>query len=140
MDPSRRVMLQTIGVGCLACACGGGGGDDTAEGVATMCGADLCISIAENPELGDVGGGLLFLQAQGHKIYVVRTASGFSTVSAVCTHAGCTIAWNGSDLFECPCHGSRFAGDGAVMRGPASRALRVYTHTLVGDTLTITLA
>ena len=140
MTCTRRVVLQTIGVGCLATACGSSGSDGPPEGVATMCGTDLCISIAENPELADTGGGLLFLQAQGHKIYVVRTASGFSSVSAICTHAQCTIEWNGSNVFDCPCHGSRFGSDGTVMRGPANRPLRVYPNTLVGDTLTITLA
>lgn len=140
MTCSRRVVLQTIGVGCLASACGGSSSDGPPEGVATMCGTDLCISIAENPELADTGGGLLFLQAQGHKIYVVRTASGFQSVSAICTHAQCTIEWDGTAVFDCPCHGSRFASDGTVMRGPAGRPLRVYTNMLVGDTLTIKLA
>ena len=138
MACSRRVVLQTIGVGCLASACGGGG-DGPPEGVATMCGGDLCISIAENAELANVGGGLLFLQARGHKIYVVRTASGFSSVSAICTHAQCVIEWNGTSVFDCPCHGSRFASDGTVMKGPAARSLRIYTNTLVDDTLTIKL-
>jgi nitrite reductase/ring-hydroxylating ferredoxin subunit len=136
--PSRRVVLQTIGAGCLASACGGGGGG-AAEGVAMMCGADLCISIAANAELAEVGGGLLFLQAQGHKIYVVRTASGFVSLTAICTHAFCTIEWDGASAFDCGCHGSRFANDGSVLGGPATRALKIYPNTLVGDTLTITL-
>lgn len=105
-----------------------------------MCGGSLCVSIAENPELADIGGGLLFRQAQGHRIYVVRTSSGFSVVTAICTHANCTVEWNGSDRFECPCHGSKFTADGAVTSGPALRPLKIYQHTLAGDTLTITLA
>ena len=85
-----------------------------------------------------MGGGLLFL-TPGHKVYVVRTNSGFSSVSAICTHTGCVIEWNGTTKFECPCHGSQFGSDGTVMRGPAGRPLRIYTNMLVGDTLTITL-
>jgi cytochrome b6-f complex iron-sulfur subunit len=138
MACDRRVVLKTIGVGCLASACGGGGGE-VAEGTATVCGGNLCVSIAENPELAEVNGALLFRQAQGHRIYVVRTATGFSVVSALCTHANCQIEWNGSDRFVCPCHGSRFTVDGVVAAGPAIRALRVYLHTFVDDTLTITL-
>lgn len=137
MSVSRRVVLQTIGVGCVASACGGSG-DGPSEGIATLCGIDLCISIGENVELADVGGGLLFL-TPGHKVYVVRTTSGFSSVSAICTHTGCVIEWNGTTKFECPCHGSQFGSDGTVMRGPAGRPLRIYTNTLVGDTLTIKL-
>lgn len=138
MKLDRRVMLKTIGAGCLATACGGDEGG-AAEGAGMMCGADLCISIADNPELADVGNALLFLPP-GHKIYVARTASGFSAVSAICTHAQCTIVWQTGDArYECPCHGSQFAADGNVLRPPANRALRLYMTELVGDTLTIKL-
>ena len=44
--------------------------------------------------------------------------------SAKCTHLGCTVAWNAGDgVFACPCHGSKFGPDGAVVNGPAARAL-----------------
>ena len=139
MSVTRRVVLQTIGAGCLAAACTADE-DGAREGEATMCGGDLCISIADNPELADVGSGLLFLQASGHKVYVVRTASGFSAVTATCTHAQCQIVWDaGPARYECPCHGSQFAADGSVLRAPASRPLRLYMTELVGDTLTVKL-
>jgi cytochrome b6-f complex iron-sulfur subunit len=132
------VVLKSIGAGCLAGACGGGGGGPS-EGTATICGTDACISIAENPELADVGGALLF-QVPGHRIYVARTASGFSAVTAICTHAQCVIEWDqGASRYECPCHGSQFAADGSVLKAPAIRALRLYMTELVGDTLTVKL-
>ena len=48
-------------------------------------------------------------------------------VSRRCTHLGCTVNYHEVDnLLECPCHQSRFAPNGQVLRGPASRPLRCY--------------
>ncbi|MFD4317262.1 FAD-dependent oxidoreductase [Streptomyces sp. NPDC058548] len=41
-----------------------------------------------------------------------------------CTHMGCELGFNEAEqTWECPCHGSRFAADGSVLQGPATRAL-----------------
>lgn len=43
-----------------------------------------------------------------------------------CTHLGCTFPWNETaNQFQCPCHGSRYAPDGSVERGPANRPLKL---------------
>jgi glycine/D-amino acid oxidase-like deaminating enzyme/nitrite reductase/ring-hydroxylating ferredoxin subunit len=47
-------------------------------------------------------------------------AGGVHAVSARCTHLGCLVRFNGAERsWDCPCHGSRFAVDGAVLEGPA---------------------
>jgi Rieske Fe-S protein len=46
------------------------------------------------------------------------------TVSPVCPHLGGIVTWNGADrAWECPLHGSRFAPDGTLLEGPATRGL-----------------
>jgi Rieske Fe-S protein len=45
-------------------------------------------------------------------------------VSLRCTHLGCLLRFNAAELsWDCPCHGSRFDVDGAVLEGPATKPL-----------------
>lgn len=61
----------------------------------------------------------------GGKTAAYRDDSGFlHALSPVCTHLGCHVAWNaGERSWDCPCHGSRFSGEGHVIQGPAVRDL-----------------
>jgi nitrite reductase/ring-hydroxylating ferredoxin subunit len=44
---------------------------------------------------------------------------------AICPHMGAIVNWNDFERsWDCPAHGSRFAPDGAVLEGPAKRAMR----------------
>ena len=65
------------------------------------------------------------LQVDGEKLAVSRDEQGsLHAVSAVCTHLGCVVDWNGAEqTWDCPCHGSRFDPYGHVMQGPAKRDL-----------------
>ena len=46
-------------------------------------------------------------------------------MSAVCPHMGGIVRWNSLEkTWDCPCHGSRFSGEGEVLNGPANSDLR----------------
>lgn len=67
------------------------------------------------------------VRVKGERLAVYRDPKGkLHAVSSVCTHLGCTVRWNRAETtWDCPCHGSRFAIDGKVLDGPATRALAV---------------
>mmetsp|Transcript_2649 Transcript_2649/g.3544 ORF Transcript_2649/g.3544 Transcript_2649/m.3544 type:complete len:212 (-) Transcript_2649:167-802(-) len=55
-------------------------------------------------------------------------------LNAVCTHLGCVVPWSAAqNKFMCPCHGSQYSPDGAVVRGPAPLPLAL-AHCDTDDT------
>ena len=52
-----------------------------------------------------------------------HTNQGFSVLSLVCTHLGCTVEQSAGG-FLCPCHGSHYDRGGKVTKGPALQPLQ----------------
>lgn len=63
---------------------------------------------------------------------LIHSESGFSALSLVCTHLGCTVSQNDNG-FSCPCHGSEYSNDGRVLRGPALKPLKKLKVTVMND-------
>lgn len=85
--------------------------------------------------------GLTFLEDR--RIFIAREQDGMYAISATCTHLGCTVKMvnlsqprkvmlRGKQVeitreFHCPCHGSKYYGDGTNYAGPAPKPLSWYT-------------
>jgi len=61
---------------------------------------------------------------QGSPAIVFRRNNELVAFSAVCTHFGCTVAYEPADeVFVCPCHGGEYDIDGNVLDGPPPKPL-----------------
>lgn len=144
---SRRGVLKAVGafavVGptLVTSGCNQTSGQPLENGTAQSCSGGLCIDLTDpaNAALKRTDGFLAIDAPNGDTLAVVRSGSDTVTaVSAVCTHQGCLMDYDShNDTLVCPCHGSEFATDGNVLRGPARRRLPVYTATVSSDTITI---
>lgn len=61
---------------------------------------------------------------KSRKIFVVRDGNSFKAISVVCQHLGCAVEFSKEkNIFECPCHGSKYYRNGVNFAGPAPRPL-----------------
>lgn len=80
-----------------------------------------------------VGSGVII----GDTVLTQPTAGVFDGLSAICTHAGCTVSEVAGGTISCPCHGSKFNLDGSVANGPASSPLDKKNITIQGDSIVL---
>jgi cytochrome b6-f complex iron-sulfur subunit len=141
---SRRDVLQGLGfaaVGVLVAAGCQQQGSSLSTATSASCGTGQCIDLtdAANKDLTTAGGAML-VDMRSDTIMVIRLSdTEVIALSAICTHASCSMDYNAAQhLLDCGCHGSQFSTDGAVVRGPANRPLRVYGVTLANNMITVT--
>lgn len=137
-DLTRRKLLTRVGVVATLLAIGG-------QAYAFL--RSLVPNVLyENPQRFKVGTvdqfseGAKFIDDK--RVFVFREKNTFHCISATCTHLGCTVKMNrlnqpktvsvrGRQIneqveFACPCHGSKYYGDGTNYSGPAPRPLAHY--------------
>lgn len=126
---SRRRFLNRMGraSACVACAAilplGLGGCASVHWAPFERSGGRLTLPLSA---FDGTSGVLLDVPDRPAPIYVHRGGVGQVTaVLTLCTHQGCTAAPQGPRIV-CPCHGSEYAPDGAVLQGPAERNLLRY--------------
>ncbi|SFK40137.1 Glycine/D-amino acid oxidase [Halobacillus dabanensis] len=80
--------------------------------------------VADRPKSLKSGEGMV-VQWKGERAGAYRDEEGkLHVLDTTCTHMGCEVEWNSGDhTWDCPCHGSRFSYDGAVVEGPAKQPL-----------------
>lgn len=131
-DPtvSRRAALAAgaVGAGAVAlaaCSSSSTGSDKPPKNAALAQLADIEVGKCVSAKLPD-----------GKPAIVSRlTPDTAVAFSARCTHLGCTVAPADTQL-HCPCHGSVYnATTGAVIQGPATRALAKIAVQVVGGTV-----
>lgn len=66
------------------------------------------------------------VEVDGKKAGVYRDDRGqIFAVDIRCPHLGCQLEWNPEEKsWDCPCHGSRFDYQGALLSGPAQKGLK----------------
>jgi glycine/D-amino acid oxidase-like deaminating enzyme/nitrite reductase/ring-hydroxylating ferredoxin subunit len=73
---------------------------------------------------------------EGKKLALYKDEQGkIHALDPVCPHARCLVEWNNAERsWDCPCHGSRFGGNGALLTGPATCGLtQVIWEDIEGD-------
>jgi cytochrome b6-f complex iron-sulfur subunit len=138
MSQGRRTFFRRIGQGTLLAAIAG-----QAYALLRSLVPDV---LYEQPQKFKIGlpsqfpDGVTFIEDR--RVYIFRNQNTFHVLSAICTHLGCTVKLfnlnqprtveiQGHQVeiaqeFHCPCHGSRYYGDGTNYAGPAPKPLACY--------------
>lgn len=112
-------------------------GAQAATGITVAANGQAAVTVKRIPGLAKVGGSVNLGMVKGVPTALVRTgAATYLALDLRCTHQGVTVeSVNGA--WACPAHGSRFAANGAVTGGPASRNLNTVKSTFKRGVLTV---
>ncbi len=125
----RRTLLRALGWGALGAGLGTCG---IALGGPGGCGVEQPVPIALG-ELSELPRDTV-REVPEHGLAVIRRERGLVILSTRCTHLGCTVRLVGQE-WRCPCHGGRFALDGAVLAGPPPAPLGWLRGEVTGEGL-----
>lgn len=110
--------------------------DDYLPGVAAVDEAEREYSATTTLVTAETGDRLLANGLAKPVYLVIDDSAAFANyaISSVCTHLGCTVAWDATaQEFACPCHGSKFDAEGQNTQGPARQPLERVTVVIKDD-------
>lgn len=145
IDVSRRKWISRVGLGAIVVGVSGQAYAFIRSLVPNV--------LYEDPQRFKVGTldqfteGAKFIEDK--RVFIFRQKNTLHCISATCTHLGCTVKMErlnqakkvsvgGREIdeqveFACPCHGSRYYGDGTNYAGPAPRPLAHYKIELAPE-------
>ncbi len=144
-EPTRRTILGRLGIAALGVS---------AIGLAYSFLRSLVPNVLyEPPRRFKIGSPEKFPEGatylEDNRVFVLRNQKTFQALSAVCTHLGCTVKmitlnqprtvqagdrrFEEQREFHCPCHGSKYYGDGTNYAGPAPRSLARFYMTVAPE-------
>lgn len=141
----RRTFLEKLGFGSVITALVGFGYESFRSLIPNVLyETSLTFKIGLPSDLAE---GMTFLEDK--RTYVFKEGKSFYAISGACTHLGCTVKYvklnqpkqielEGEKKkiafeFHCPCHGSKFYGEGTNFAGPAPRPLHWYKLDISPD-------
>ncbi len=78
-------------------------------------------------------GGRRKVFVKGKPVELRRTEQGVAARSLLCSHTGCTVAWDeGKQRYFCPCHMGVYDANGAVVFGAPTAPLADVPAAVVG--------
>lgn len=138
--------LSVTTLAALVDACGGSpsspssGNATTIPTVSgTLSGRTLTVTVDAASPLATVNGAGFVNTSAGAFLLFRASQDSVTTLTAVCTHEGCSVTGISNTTFVCPCHGSQYSSGGAVVKGPASRPLQTFPTTFANGVVTVSV-
>ena len=78
------------------------------------------------------------VRVSGRPVEILRSDSGVTARSLLCTHQGCEVAWSDAEsAYRCPCHEGRYDSEGRPKEGPPPKPLPTLPARIDGSLLLV---
>jgi cytochrome b6-f complex iron-sulfur subunit len=123
----RELLLALAGGGALTAALAGCSGKPALKPTQAL------VPLSQVPKSGRTK-----VLVAGRPVELRRTEQGVVARSLLCSHFGCTVAWNEErQAYLCPCHEGVYDVSGAVVGGPPPKGLADVPVVVAGNDLIV---